>query len=383
MKKCVVAVLILLLFAVKTYAASEYKIEPSLSLSEEYNDNLFLTRSERISDFISYVSPAIDLSAKSINTDLRLSYSPTFSFYGSHNELNDTAHRFAVNGAFTLSERLSSNLTGSYVKSSETSDIRAIPDIGPVTVRAEWKYLTISGGASYRLSDKLFYTLGLSYFNADTNAPNLNKVRTYSGTMGFDYKTSEKTTLSVNAAYTKYDISSASDASGQNYLIAVTHRLSQSVTMAASAGVIVTKVQNAGKSAIEFGGGLSFTKTLEIGEAELSFKQNVIPSVESSAPLRAQTIALRLSTPITKKLGGSLSASYSNFKSIKSTEVNADNIDTNEIGFNPALTYSFTPSANLILSYSYVDSNDKIDNGNDFHNNIVLLTLRLSYSKKL
>ncbi len=189
MKKYVVAVLIFLLFAVKTYAASEYTVEPSLSLSEEYNDNLFLTRSDRISDFISYVSPGIDLSAKSINSELRLSYSPTFSFYGSHNELNDTAHRFAVNGTFTLSEKLSSNPNRQLCKSSETSDIRDIPDIGPVTVRAEWKYLTISGGASYKLRDNLFYTLSLSYFNADTNAPNLNKVKTYSGTMGLKYKT--------------------------------------------------------------------------------------------------------------------------------------------------------------------------------------------------
>ena len=383
MKKYIVAVLIFLLFAIKTYAASEYTIEPSLSLSEEYNDNLFLGRSDRVSDFISYVSPGIDLSTRSINSELKLSYSPTFSLYRSHNELNETAHRFATNGAFTLSEKLTSTLTGSFVKSSETRDIRDIPSIGPVTVRAEWKYLTIGGGASYKLIDKLFYTLGLSYSDADTNASDLNKVKTYSGNMGLTYKTSERTALTANASYSKYDNRPASDATGQNYLLGVTHSLSPAVTIGASAGAIITKIQDTGKSDIGFGGGVSLRKTYETGEINLSYNNNVIPSVESDTPLRAQIVSLQLSKHVTARFTASASASYSNYKSIKTIKTDRNKEDTDDVVCNAALTYSFIPAVNLILSYNYVDSNDKTDNNRDFHNNIVLLTLRLSYSKKL
>ena len=382
MKKCIVAVLIVLLFAVNAFAATVYTVEPALSLSEEYNDNLFLKRSDRINDFISYVSPSIDLSAKSINTDLRLSYSPTFSFYSSHDELNDTAHRFLANGIFNLSESLRSTLTGSYIKSSEVSDIRAIPDIGPVTVRAEWKHLTIDGSASYQLSKKFFYTLGLSYFNADTNAPNLNKVKAYSGNMGVRYRSSEKTTLSANAAYTKYDNRPYRDATGQNYFLTVTHRISQTVTIEATSGAIIIKIQDTGKSDIGFAGGVNLGKTFERGEISLSYNNIVIPSVESDTPLRYQTVRLHLSKPITQKFVVSATASYNNFKSIGTT-IDINNGDTNEIDFNTALTYSFSPAVNLILTYTYIDSNDKINDNRDFHNNVVLLTFRVSYSKKL
>lgn len=382
MKKCVVAVLIFLLFTVKTYAASEYTIAPSLSLSEEYNDNLFLTRSERISDFISYVSPAIDFSAKSMNNDLSLSYSPIFTFYSSHNELNETAHRFVANGAFTLSERLSSTLVGSYVKSSEPSDIRAIPDIGPVTVRAEWKYLTIGTGASYKLSDKLSYSLSLSYFSADTNASELNKVKTYSGNMGLTYRSNEKTTLSANALYTKYDNRLSSDATGQNYSLGVTQIISRTVTVEASAGAIITRIQARGKSDIDFGGGITISKTFEKGQVSLSYNHTTIPSVESNTPLMVQTISLRLSKQITNKFATSASASYNNYKSIRAT-VDINKRDLDEIDYNAALVYVLSPAVNLILTYSYTDSNNKIDHNRDFNNNIVLLTLRLSYRKKL
>jgi hypothetical protein len=382
MNKCVVAVLFFLLFAVNAFAATEYTVEPFLSLSEEYNDNLFLKRSDRISDFISNVSPGIALSAKSINTDLRLSYFPTFSFYSSHHELNDTAHHATANGAFKLSERLNTTLTFSYVRSSETSDITVIPDIGPVTIRAEWEYLTVGGGASYRLTDKLFYVVNLSYYNADTNAANLNKVKTYSGNTGLTYRSSEKTTFSATATYIKYDYNPGSDATGQNYLLEVTRILSPSVTVGASAGAIITKIQDRGNSDVDFKGGVNLRKTFERGEVSLSYNYGVIPSVESETPLRYQVVNLSFSKPFTEKFATSASASYSNYKSIRPA-TDADNRDTNEIRVNTALAYSFSPAVNLALSYSYTNSNDKIDTNRDFQNNIVLLTLRVVYSKKL
>ena len=377
MKKYILAALIFLLFAGKTFAASEYTVEPSLSLSEEYNDNIFSTRSGRVSDFISYISPGIALSTRSINSELRLGYSTSFSFYRSHEELNEPAHRFTAHGSFTLSERLILTLTDNFIKSSETRDIREIPDIGPVR-RAEWTVHTITGNASYRLTTNLFYTLGLSYSDADTNASDLIKAKTYSGSMGLTYRTSERTTLSANASYIKYDKRPANDATGQNYLLGVTHNLSPTVTISASGGLSITKIQSEGGSSIDFGGGVDLTKTFEAGIVNLSYRHRVISSVESESPLRAQTVSFSLSKPVTNKLASLLSASYSNYKSIKTAGVNTD-----EVSFNAGLTYSFIPEASLSLSYNYVNSNNKINNDRDFRNNIVLLTLRLSYNKKL
>src|SRR3990170_7274096 len=99
MKRFVVFLfLFLLILSVKTTLAFEYTIEPSLSLSEEYNDNIFLDHTDRVDDFITYISPAIDLSVRSSTSELKIGYSPTFSFYKSNNDLNETAHRFSLNG---------------------------------------------------------------------------------------------------------------------------------------------------------------------------------------------------------------------------------------------------------------------------------------------
>lgn len=374
----VLMIFLLLFFPVKTVMAYEYTLGVSLSLSEEYNDNIFLERSDRKSDFITYLSPGLDFSLKSINSELRLGYSPAFSYYSSHNELNSAAHRFTANGIFTLSERLSFTLTDTFVKSSELRDIRTVPDLGPITGRIERTLHTVGGSISYSLRDNLSYTLGASYSDADYKEPGISEVKTYSGNMGLNYRRSERTTLSANVRYVKYDYNLNSDATGQDYTLGVTYRLTPTLTVRATAGATNTKIEDTGGSDTGFVGGVDFTKTFEKGEAALSYRQSVIAGVENGGPLRTQTASLSLRRPITNKLNASVSASYNKFKSVR-----ISNVDTDEISFGTDLTYNLRPWAGLALSYSYVNSDDKLIDTRDYYNHIIFLTLRLSYSRRL
>lgn len=378
MKKYIVALFIFLLLTTKTAMAYEYNVEPSLSLTGQYNDNIFLSHSDRISDFIMYVSPGIKFSLKSLNTDLKVAYSPTFSFYRSHNELNDTGHHFDANGIFTLSDRLSFILTDTFVKSSDIRDLRDIPDLGPITQLAETTFHNLTGKASYKLTTNLFYTLGLSYSYADTEARGFSRVKTYSGNMALEYNSSQRTTLSANAGYIKYNYNPGSDATEQDYTLGVTHKLSPTVTIAVNGGVTITKVEDNGTSDVNFTGGVDIKKIFEKGEADLSYKHTIISGIESNSPERDQIVSFRLLMPVSKKWTPSVSVFYSDYKSIGTTKT-----DRNEAGFNTDLTYSFSPEANLTLSYRYINSNDKIRNTADYYNNIVFLTFRLSYSRSL
>lgn len=379
MKRYVVMlILAFLFFPAKIAMAYDYTANISLSLSEEYNDNIFLEPSDRDSDFITYISPGIDLSIRSVNSELRLGYYPTFSIYSSHDELNDTAHRFTANGSFKLSERLNFTLSDTFVKSSEASDIRTIPDIGPITGRLERRLHTISGNISYRLRDNLSYILGASYSDTDYKEAGLSEVKTYSGSMGLSYRHSERTTLSANARYIKYDYRPDSDATGQDYSLGITYLITPTLTLGLTGGATITKIEDTGELDTGFSGGVELTKRLKRGEAALSFRQAVIAGVETGVPLRNRTVSLRLTRPITNQLAASITASYSNFKSIETNDY-----DTNETLLSTDLTYSLRPWASLALSYSYVNSDDKIVNTRDYYNHIVLLTLRLNYIRRL
>jgi hypothetical protein len=379
MKKFMAAALFVFLFSsAKIVMAYEYTANVSLSLSEEYNDNIFLAHSNRDSDFITHVSPGIDLSIRSLNSELRLVYSPSFSYYTSHDELNETAHRFTANGNFTLSNKLSLTLTDTYVKSSEISDIRAIPDLGPITARTELRLHTVNGNISYRLRENLSYTLGASYFDTDYKEPGFSELRSYSGNMGLSYRHSERTTFSANVRYIGYDYRPISDATEQDYSLGITYLITPTLTLGLTGGATITKIEDTGKSDTGFSGGVNLTKRFERGTATLSCSQSVIAGVETGVPLRDQTVSLRLTRPITNQLAASISASYGNFESIETNDY-----DTNVTSFNTDLTYSFRPWASLLLSYSYMNNDDKITNTGDYYNHIVLLTLRLSYGRRL
>ena len=382
MKKfAVISFSVFLFFSAKMASAYEYTPELSLSLSEEYNDNIYLSHTDRIDDFITYIKPGIGLSIKSVTSELKLSYSPTFSYYKSNEDLNETSHSFMANGNFTLSNRLSLTLMDNFVKSSEISDIIAIPDVGPITKRSELTYNIVSGNISYRLSENLTYRLGAFYFYTDYKEPGFTEVKAYSGNMGLDYRLSENTTLSANAAYTKYDYRPESDATEQAYTLGVSYKLTPTFTIGLTGGATITKIEDTGKSDTGFIGGVTLTKKFEKGQAVLSYMQSVIAGTQTGVPTRDQTVSLSLARTLTNKWAASLSASYSKYKSIETNDV-----DTDDTLFTAGLTYNFTPwgnlKPNLTLSYSYLNSDDKITNTGDYYNNIVFLTLSLSYSRR-
>ena len=372
-------ILLFLLLPAKVVLAYEFTPKVSLSVSEQYNDNIFLRNSDRTGDFITYLSPGIDLSFKSVNSELMLNYSPTFSFYSSHEELNDTAHHIMANGNFTLSNRLNLTLTETFVKSNEIQDIRAIPDLGPVTNLTEVTSNTVSSNMSYKLTDNISYTIGASYFFIDYKQPGFSDVTTYSGNMGFTYRQSERTTLSVNARYVSYDYELTSDATEQDYIAGISYKLTTTLTAVITGGPIITKIKDTGRSDTNFGGGVDLTKTFNGGQATLSYRQAIAVGTETNVaePLREQRISLDLSKFITNKINMHMSGSFSSFKSIETNDTNTD-----EILLSADLTYSFLPWADMLLSYSYAKNNDKVTTIDDYYNHIVMLTLRLSYNRK-
>jgi len=79
-------------FGVPSLSFADFTITPSITVNEKYNDNLFLTRTDREDDFITRISPAITLEYRpSTYFDMSLDYGFNFRFYADHNELDDTS----------------------------------------------------------------------------------------------------------------------------------------------------------------------------------------------------------------------------------------------------------------------------------------------------
>ena len=377
-KKFIIAASIcFLLLQVSAAYATDYTGTLSLSLSEGYNDNIYLTHENRTSDFITYISPGIEFTAKSLTTELKLDYMPTFSLYSSHSDLNDTGQNLSANASFSFSGALNLIVSENFVKSSTIQDIVAIPNVGPVTALSEITINNLSATLSYKLRDNLTYAVGASYYISNNSLPYISDMTDYSGNMGLTYMPDERTSLSINANYTKYDYTLTSDASGLNCYLGATYKLTPTITIGLTGGATWTKIDDTGDTSTNFSGGIDIKKSFEKGDLHLYYSQAVNPGIDSGVPLLQQSVGISLAKPLTAQWNTSVSASYNLYKSVgQSSEDYAQTV------LGAGVSYNLTPWANLGLSYNFVKSHDKLNDSNDYYNNIVLLALKINYSRK-
>ena len=78
-------------FSALSSAMAKLDIKPALTLREEYNDNIFLTKTNRQDDFITSISPNIRLNYALSYLDLSLDYGLNFKFFAHHSERNLTS----------------------------------------------------------------------------------------------------------------------------------------------------------------------------------------------------------------------------------------------------------------------------------------------------
>ena len=79
----------LFLFPMICVADYRFELTPRISLSQVYDDNIYLEATNEKLDYLTTASPGINMMISSINRSLSLDYSPTWVYYDEYDE-NDT-----------------------------------------------------------------------------------------------------------------------------------------------------------------------------------------------------------------------------------------------------------------------------------------------------
>lgn len=95
-----------MLAVVCTAQAGVLEVHPSLAVSEEYTDNVFETRSDRVSDYITRLMPGFSLTYKAPVFEGDLSYLFDYRYYAKNSRSDDIAHTLIANGHLTAIENL-------------------------------------------------------------------------------------------------------------------------------------------------------------------------------------------------------------------------------------------------------------------------------------
>jgi hypothetical protein len=90
-----------------------------ITVSETYDDNIFLTKTDKVSDYITVVTPGIAMSLVQEHTNLQLRYAPSFYRYVDRDDQNSTAHSAGLTFGQDLVQGLRFNLTDTYLQSND------------------------------------------------------------------------------------------------------------------------------------------------------------------------------------------------------------------------------------------------------------------------
>jgi hypothetical protein len=96
-----------------------------ITVSETYDDNIFLTKTDKVSDYITVVTPGVGMSLVQEHTNLQLRYAPSFYRYADRDDQNSTAHSAGLTFGQDLFQGLRFNLADTYLKSTDPLKILA------------------------------------------------------------------------------------------------------------------------------------------------------------------------------------------------------------------------------------------------------------------
>jgi len=385
MNKCasILAIMVVLILTMSDVMALDYTADVSLAVGGQYNDNIYLSRSHKVGDFALAINPGLSLTAREQEGELMVSYSPSFNIYADHDDRSGTSHVAAIRGRYRLSEALTIGLTDAFTQSQDASTLRTIEGGGPITSAAQViTSNSLNADLAYRFS-RLFSLQAAAGYNVVNYAgTDSGDQSTYIGRLGLNYILNERITLRLGSSYTFYDYRASGDAFGMEYILGANWRLTPTITLDGYGGVVVTRLDQEGRTDTGYSLGLSLTKRFERGNATLAYAHGVTTGIEIATPLESDVVSFRYTMPVTAQLDTSLNAFYGNYRSMGDT-TGVSSGDRDEYGGSVSLTYrlwqDLRQNLAAFLSYSYVRSNARAGAGDSYSNNVILIGLRFAH----
>ncbi len=180
---------------------------PEVTITEVYDDNLFYAIEDEQSDFITRVSPALEVGYESETLSWNGNYRFDAEAYASESDLNSSNVRqfgdLAVE--YLPTERLSLSALADYTKTDTPLDLSLIPGgsiPGLLLERAEAERILLHSEASYRLTSLVTGSLAATW--TDEELVDVGESDTSALELWFDQRLSEVNSLSYGYLYRQY-----------------------------------------------------------------------------------------------------------------------------------------------------------------------------------
>jgi len=370
-------IFISLIIFLREAESAEFNIIPSLRIKEEYNDNIFFSTDDRKKDFLTTLSPAIELINRTEKLDSSLLARLNVLRYINNEGLNDVEQNYRGRLRYSLHPKLKLSADAGYTRDSRPDRDIEVSGLVMKPVTRHWQ--NYAAGAEYTFSEKTRASLSYSYERSDFNDPEFVDIKAHDLSLGFTHDLSQyfsATMGRMNLGYGRYEFQ---DSTVDYYYatIGMSQALSEKWNILIDAGGSYTRsefevetlelvppffyrVVREPKKEEEGGlvGQAALSYNGERTNGELAFSHRVMPAVGRAGAAERTSLTIQVRRRFTYELSGRLSAGYYINKSERGKFSTAP-LDEETWRVNPVIRYEFTKDVALEAFYSYAFVKDK------------------------
>ena len=363
--------------------AKDVTVVPSITLRGEYDDNVYFTRTDEISDYLAIISPALTLDYASELLNLEANGIVDVLRYVDETDINTENQRYTINGGYRLMERWALSGNFSYIK--DTTLDSELEETGIVYMREDRERFNAGAGLSYQVSELSDMGVNYAYSKTDYDERWLEDYDFNSINFSYNRKFNDGLdVLTVEPRYTRL-ISENNDSHGYRLMLGWTHRPSETYQFRVLLGprYTVQKFEDTGETTSNWGvvGDINLQKTAEIYSILVGFASDVFNRPSTDTLNQVFRLYTRLSRRITERFRAQV------YSRISMTRPDYEDVSNEEDIYyfvvTPSLNYYFTENHYLSLSYSYQQQYDRnIEDDPRIARNRVWLSVNFNFPKK-
>ena len=325
-------------------------LTPSISVSEEYNDNIFLNNQTRQWDLITGVSPAMTLYVNRPSYRLSGGASLTGEVYQRESRFNDAfkSQNLVANGFYQAAPQLALTAFDSFARSRDTSLV-ALQSFA--TGRQESWSNTLGPGGTWQMTPQSSLNLTATYslLRFEGAGPGLDS-DTYALLSSLRHVITPRLTGTIGYGFTYLDLHEQGTSRTHTPTLGASYRLTPSLIGSVSGGPAITEVGS--QTFVTPGVTASLVQTLRIGSASVQYTRAVGTAGGLGGTTETQTASgtLTLST-WQRGLLIVFSPVYSTAESVSGQQT--ARVDVKALTLNLGVTYQVARFVNVFGGYTF------------------------------
>jgi hypothetical protein len=328
-----------------------------VAVQEEYNDNVFFSSDKR-SDFITTLTPALDFSARGERGEGSLSGGINWRHYV---RVSSDIVDYFSQGRFDYKvvPRLEVSGQAGVTRDSRPDRIDAATGLALNTGSLRQSY---HAGGNYTLSEKNTLSLSYGFDREDFDLEEVPSTRVHSASVGLGHLLAPETTFEENFVYSR-QLTDVSELDNYALMLGVKKKFRQLWSLALDVGGRYTHASFQGGSNTTnddagWVGNLSFIYTGEKVHGDITFNHDISIAAGRTGSLERTGGSVSIGKRFTEKLSGNFSLGYFYNKS-NQNQFSLQPIDERTLNLNCLTRYELTRDLALEASYYYVNVSNR------------------------